>query len=151
MQTENAEDLAAELEIVLIDQTIALYEKAKEMVIKDIHNNCEFEYICNIVLLLFELKIDEYLENKEFYKEFVRDHVNWAQKTLQHFEKLFSQKDDERKKWAGLTMIDLSKMESLEKHLLTFKEWDRYAAFQKNASSRGKNFALKPLASKNTR
>lgn len=78
IDTEKAEDLATELEILLIDQVIALYEKAKDMVMKDIHNNCEFEYICNLMLLLFDLKIDEYLDNKDFYKEFIKDHLVWA-------------------------------------------------------------------------
>lgn len=35
-------------------------------------------------------------------------------------------------------MIDLSKMESLEKHIKNVKEWERYMSFQKLVSSRGK-------------
>jgi hypothetical protein len=151
ISTEKAEDLAGELEILLIDQSISLYEKAKDMVLKDIHNNCEFEYICNLMMLLFELKIDEYLDNKDFYKEFISDHMIWAQKTMQHFSKLFSSKDDERKKWSGLTMIDLSKMESLEKHLKTIKEWNRYMGFQRSVSTRGKNLPVETTKGKKTK
>jgi hypothetical protein len=50
-------------------------------------------------------------------------------KTIKYFEKMFDSQDDERKKWAGLTMIDFSKMESIRIHKKTVEEWDRYRAF----------------------
>lgn len=32
------------------------------MVIKDVHNNSEFEYISTLIMVIFELKIDEYMD-----------------------------------------------------------------------------------------
>lgn len=122
-------DIATELEILLIDQVINYYEKAKDLVVKDIHNNCEFEYICQIMLLIHELKIDEFLESKSFYKDFINDHKQWVKANLKYFEKVNEAKDEDKKKWAALTMIDYSRLESLRKHERTIDEWDRYMAF----------------------
>lgn len=135
-------DIATELEIFLIDQVIGYYTKAKELVIKDLHNNCVFEYLCQIMMLIYDMKIDEYLETDGFYKEFNSDHQVWVDKTIKYFEKMFDSQDDERKKWAGLTMIDFSKMESIRIHKKTVEEWDRYRAFQINMSTGGKNSKL---------
>ena len=86
------------------------------MVAKDIHNNCEFEYIVSLMMLIHELEIDEFLEHEGFYEEFISDHKNWVGQNLKHFEKLFAASEEERKKWAGLTMIDYSRLESLRGH-----------------------------------
>jgi len=128
-EKEKENDIACELEIFLIDQVISYYEKAKKLVVKDIHNNCEFEYICQIMMLIHELKIDEFLESEDFYKEFIKDHQTWVKANVQYFERVFAAKENERKQWAGLTMIDYSHLESLRKHARTVSEWKRYMAF----------------------
>ena len=64
------------------------------MVTKDIHNNCEFEYILQLMMLIHELKIDEFLESKDFYKDFINDHKKWVNSSLKYFEKLFASEAD---------------------------------------------------------
>lgn len=81
------------------------------------------------MMLLYELKIDEFLESKNFYKDFMSDHLKWVNTNLKYFEKMFAAKEDERKKWAGLTMIDYSHLTSLRNHKKTVEEWERYRAF----------------------
>lgn len=122
-------DIATELEIFLIDQVITYYEKAKDLVVKDIHNNCEFEYINSLMMLIHELKIDDFLESDDFYKDFISDHMKWVDANLVYFEKMFSSSEKERKKWTGLTMIDYSHLTSLRNHKKIVSEWSRYMAF----------------------
>lgn len=143
-------DISTELEIFLIDQVISYYEKAKELVLKDIHNNCEFEYICSLIMLLHELKIDDFLESKDFYKDFINDHTKWIKANMKYFESMFEAKEEERKKWSGLTMVDYSKLESFRNHQKIVSEWDRYMAFQKNVSTGGK-IDSKPVKKKSRR
>jgi hypothetical protein len=90
------------------------------------------------MLLIHKLKIDEFLESEGFYKDFISDHRKWIAANLKYFERVFAAKEDERKKWSGLTMIDYSHLESLRKHQKTVAEWDRFMMFSKMVSNGGK-------------
>jgi len=118
-----------EVEIFLIEVFSGYYEKAKTLCSKDIHNNCIFEYLTNLLRIMFSLKIDDFMGEKEFYKQFMEDHVIWVDGLLQYHKSLLEANKKENQKWVALTMIDYSKLESLKAHKNITEEWDEFMKF----------------------
>lgn len=128
------EGLRTETEIFLIEIFLNFYEKAKKICKEDIHNNCAFEYLNTILRLLFEMEINDFMEDEDFYKNFLEDHKYWVNELLKYHENINIESKDERRKWTGLTMIDYSKMVSLKAHKAAVDHWNEYTNFYKMMS-----------------
>ena len=89
----------------------------------------------SLLLLLHTMEIDKFLGDKEFYKNFMVDHVNWV-KELIRVSKITEEaiKKSDEGKWRSLAMKDHSKLESLRNHLMIVKEekWKEFIKFFKN-------------------
>jgi len=132
LNNEKAEEGAkTELEIFLIETISGFYDKAKVLCAKDIHNNCLFEYLNCVLRIMFRLKIDEFMGEEEFYKQFIEDHLAWVVGLDKYHEKLLEFDKKERQKWVALTMIDYSKLVSLKAHRRVVENWDEYLEFYK--------------------
>lgn len=128
------EGLRTETEIFLIEIFLNFYEKAKKICKEDIHNNCAFEYLNTILRFLFDMRINEFMDDEDFYKNFLEDHKYWVNELLRYHETINIQNKEERRKWTGLTMIDYSKLESLKAHKYVVDHWNEYTNFCKMVS-----------------
>ena len=126
---EASEENRTELEIFLIETMSGYYEKAKGLCKKDVHNNCIFEYLNGILRIMHDLKIDEFMGEDDFYKNFMDDHLVWVEGLLSYHEQVQKLEKKERQKWVALTMIDYSKLESLKAHKRVVESWDEYQKF----------------------
>lgn len=129
LMSHEFKEMRTEVEIFLIENFLNYYEKAKKICSDDVHNNCAFEYLNSILRLLFEMKIDEFMDDEKFYENFMEDHKYWVDELLKHFENLNIENREEREKWAGLTMVDFSKLESLKAHKNVVYHWKEYLNF----------------------
>ena len=81
------------------------------------------------------MQIDKFLGDKDFYKNFMLDHVNWV-KELIRVSKITEDaiKKSDEGKWRSLGMKDYSKLESLRNHLSIVKEekWKNFITFFKS-------------------
>ena len=129
------EDEASEIEVFLIENILKFYEKAKELCQDSYYDYSIFEYMKSLLLLLHTMEIDKFLGDKEFYKNFMVDHVNWV-KELIRVSKITEEaiKKSDEGKWRSLAMKDHSKLESLRNHLMIVKEekWKEFIKFFKN-------------------
>ena len=123
------EEAGTELEIFLIEKSLDYYEKAKKLCSEDIHNNCAFEYLSLLLRLLFELEIDVFMAEEDFYKRFVDDHKEWVSNLVKYHEKMVEFDKEENEKWRGLTLVDYSKLVTLRAHLAVVEDWDGFLKF----------------------
>lgn len=122
-------DMDTEIEIFLIENFLNFYEKGKKLCEEDVHNNCAFEYLNTILRCLFEMRINEFMDDDKFYDNFIEDHKIWIDGVVKHHENLNIENKDENKRWAGLTMVDYSKLESLKAHQYVAHHWKEYSSF----------------------
>lgn len=122
-----------EVETMLIEQGINCYERAQSLCSKNVHNNCVFNYIQSVLRKMWDMKINEFLEDVEFYKNYLKDHIIWANKLLEYYNEIEPDHPKQKGKWRIKNkLIEYSKMESLKLHLDILKKWDDYVKFYRS-------------------
>ena len=103
------ESLLNETEIFTIEAFIGFYEYVRDLARKNIHNHCIFVLLTNTIKLLFKLKIDLFMDTKDFYVGFIRDHNVWIDEMRTYYRSLYKGLETPME-------MDRYKLESLESH-----------------------------------
>lgn len=126
-QGSENESTITELEVFMIETILRYYETAKEASTKYYYDYSIHNYMINLVRILFKMKIDAFLGDKDFYKNFLKDHLVWLEEVLKVSEMKESMlKGTEDIKWRSLALLDYSKLESVRTHKDIIEHWKEF-------------------------
>lgn len=109
------EALKEEVKLMRIELFLALFEKAKELVKKNVHNHCSYPVLAHLIWIVSKLEIDEFLDDKDFYEKLLKEHKDWVEELLSYYNLVYSEEKSSR-----------SSLESLKEHRHNIHSWNAF-------------------------